>query len=92
MTSFFNFRDECSFYFYNIQLIFYLFIFHKGLYKYDQEIYDIFMDSFDLFPLSCIVNGKFLALHGGISPELKTLENLKKLDRFKEPPRQGLLW
>ena len=39
-------------------------------YKYDQEIYDILMDSFDLIPLSCIVNGKFLALHGGLSPEL----------------------
>ena len=45
------------------------------------------MDSFDHFPLACVVNGKFLALHGGISPELKTLEDLKRLDRFKEPPR-----
>ena len=42
-------------------------------YKYDQDIYDILMDSFDLMPLSCIVNGKFLAVHGGISPELKTV-------------------
>lgn len=59
-------------------------------YKYDQEVYEIVMDSFDLMPLSCIVNGKFLALHGGISPDLKTLDDIKKLDRFKEPPRQGL--
>jgi serine/threonine-protein phosphatase 2B catalytic subunit len=43
------------------------------LYKYDQELYDFCMDSFDLFPLSCIVNGKFIALHGGISPDLKTV-------------------
>lgn len=54
------------------------------------------MDSFDMIPLSCNVNGKFLALHGGISPELKSVEDIKKLDRFKEPPRQGifcdLLW
>ena len=28
------------------------------------------MESFDLIPISCIVNGKFLAVHGGISPEL----------------------
>jgi len=48
------------------------------------------MDSFDLMPLACIVNGKFLALHGGISPELKTIDDIKKVDRFKEPPRQGL--
>ena len=39
--------------------------------KYDHETYDILMDSFDLMPLACIVNNKFLALHGGISPELK---------------------
>jgi len=54
------------------------------------------MDSFDLMPLACIVNGKFLALHGGLSPELKTIEDLKRIDRFKEPPKQGifcdLLW
>ena len=31
------------------------------------------MDSFDLMPLSCIVNGRFLAVHGGISPDLKTV-------------------
>ncbi len=34
------------------------------------------MDSFDLFPLSCVVNGKFIALHGGISPELKSVTPL----------------
>lgn len=42
-------------------------------------------------PISCIINGKFLALHGGISPLLKTVEDIKKIDRFKEPPRQGLI-
>ncbi|KAL4427037.1 hypothetical protein ABPG74_000992 [Tetrahymena malaccensis] len=65
-------------------------------YKFDQELYEIVMDSFDLMPLSCIINGKFLALHGGISPELKALDDIKRVDRFKEPPRQGifcdLLW
>jgi serine/threonine-protein phosphatase 2B catalytic subunit len=43
------------------------------LYKYDQETYEVLMDSFDLFPLSCVINGKFIALHGGISPELKSV-------------------
>lgn len=65
---------------------------HLGLYKYDQEIYDLFMDSFDVYPLSCVVNGKFLALHGGISPDLRTLDDIKRIDRFKEPPRQGIFW
>ena len=32
------------------------------------------MESFDLIPIGCIVNGKFLAVHGGISPELRTVD------------------
>lgn len=84
MTSFFNFRSEC-------------------IYKYDQDIYDLFMDSFDNIPLSCIVNGRFIAVHGGISPDLKNvifsqnpkvkknqIEDINKIDRYKEPPKQGL--
>ena len=50
------------------------------------------MESFDLIPLACVINGKFLALHGGISPDLKTIEDVKRLDRFHEPPKQGLFW
>lgn len=57
------------------------------LYKYDQDIYDLFMDSFDCLPLSCIVNKKFIAVHGGISPELVTIADIRKLNRFQEPPR-----
>lgn len=45
----------------------------KGLSKFDQEIYDIFMDSFEYLPIAYLINGKFLGLHGGISPELKTV-------------------
>jgi len=66
------------------------------LYKYDQEIYDLFMDSFDNLPLSCVVNGRFIAVHGGISPELKNIEDLNLINRYKEPPKSGifcdLLW
>ena len=56
------------------------------------------MDSFDLLPLSCVINGKFIAIHGGISPELKSvtislsslLEDIKRLDRYHDPPKNGL--
>ena len=27
-----------------------------------------------MLPLSCIINGKFIALHGGISPEMKLVK------------------
>ncbi len=48
------------------------------------------MESFDSLPIACIVNDKFLAVHGGLSPELKKIEDLQKLDRFRELPRDGL--
>lgn len=48
------------------------------------------MESFDLIPLACIINGKFIAIHGGISPELKSLDDLNKIDRIREPPRVGI--
>lgn len=32
------------------------------------------MESFDAMPLACLINDKYLAVHGGISPELKKLD------------------
>lgn len=54
----------------------------ETLLKYDQEIFDAFCGMFDYMPLSCIVNGKFIAVHAGISPELKTLADLNRINRF----------
>lgn len=54
------------------------------------------MDLFDALPLSAIINGKFIAFHGGISPQMKSVKDLNKINRFKEPPKQGvfcdILW
>lgn len=61
------------------------------LQKYDQEIYDLIMESFDRLPIACIINGQYLALHGGISPDLENCLELNKIDRFKEPPQLGVL-
>lgn len=61
------------------------------LYKFDQEFYDIVCESFDTLPLACLVNKKFLAVHAGISPELTTLDNISKANRFLEPPQGGLV-
>ena len=40
----------------------------EAIQRYDAEIYNLFMDLFDSMPLSCIVDGKYFAMHGGISP------------------------
>lgn len=40
------------------------------------------MRVFDSLPLAAVINEKFLAVHGGISPDLNKLENLNKIKRF----------
>lgn len=48
------------------------------------------MESFDSMPLACLINDKYLAVHGGISPELKKLDMIQKIKRFRETPLDGL--
>lgn len=50
--------------------------------KYDLEVYDMFMDVFDALPISALVAKKYLAMHGGISPDLNKLEQINQLNRF----------
>ena len=43
---------------------------------YDVEVYDKVMETFDLLPISAIVNGQYLCMHGGISERLTSIEDI----------------
>ena len=50
--------------------------------RFDLEVYEGFMDLFDALPLSCVVDDRYLAMHGGVSPELKKVIEINDINRF----------
>jgi serine/threonine-protein phosphatase 2B catalytic subunit len=50
--------------------------------KFDEEVYEAFMDLFDTLPLAVEVNDDYLCVHGGISPNLDNVHDINKVNRF----------
>ncbi|CAI4049152.1 hypothetical protein SUVZ_13G0850 [Saccharomyces uvarum] len=64
---------------------------NEMLHKYDLDIYEKCCESFNNLPLAALMNGQYLCVHGGISPELNSLQDINNLNRFKEIPSHGLM-
>jgi serine/threonine-protein phosphatase 2B catalytic subunit len=66
------------------------------IHKYDEATYELFLKAFDCLPLAAVVNGEFLCVHGGLSPFIRTVEDIEAIHRFRDPPQRGpmcdLLW
>lgn len=62
----------------------------------NSNVWKFFTDLFDFLPLTALVDNQIFCLHGGLSPSIETLDNIRMLDRFQEVPHEGpmcdLLW
>ena len=53
-------------------------------------------DVFDFLPLAAIVDDRVLCIHGGLSPDIRTIDQIRTIDRNMEIPHDGafsdLMW
>uniref|UniRef100_A0A673NAQ2 Serine/threonine-protein phosphatase n=1 Tax=Sinocyclocheilus rhinocerous TaxID=307959 RepID=A0A673NAQ2_9TELE len=65
--------------------------------KYTAQMFQLFSEVFQWLPLTQCINNKVLVMHGGLfSEDGVTLDDIRKIDRNRQPPDSGpmcdLLW
>ena len=59
--------------------------------RYNIKMWKTFTDCFNCLPVAAIVDEKIFCCHGGLSPELQQLDQIKKIVRPTDVPDTGLL-
>ncbi len=55
------------------------------------KIWKTFVDTFNCLPIASIVAGKIFCVHGGLSPSLKHMDDIRQIARPTDVPDYGLL-
>jgi len=59
--------------------------------RYNIKLWKTFGDVFNYMPVCALISDRILCMHGGLSPELKSLDDIRQLPRPVEVPDTGLL-
>ena len=62
----------------------------------NTNVWKYFTDIFNYMPVTAVVENQFFCLHGGLSPFIETLDQVRQINRVQEVPNEGpmcdLLW
>ena len=59
--------------------------------RYSVKLWKIFTDVFNVMPITACIDDRILCMHGGLSPDLTKLDQLKQISRPTDVPDNGML-
>eukprot|EP00761_Pharyngomonas_kirbyi_P011555 gb/GECH01011580.1/.p1 GENE.gb/GECH01011580.1/~~gb/GECH01011580.1/.p1 ORF type:complete len:305 (+),score=41.81 gb/GECH01011580.1/:1-915(+) len=59
--------------------------------RYNIKLWKAFTDCFNCMPIAAIIDEKIFCMHGGLSPELHNMDQIRKIMRPTDVPDTGLL-
>ncbi|KAL2651656.1 hypothetical protein R1flu_019784 [Riccia fluitans] len=60
--------------------------------KFNETMSEMFTEVFCCLPLANVINGKIFVVHGGLfSSDGVKLSDIRSINRFREPPEEGLM-
>ena len=70
---------------------FFTFSLLAGKRRYNIKLWKTFTDCFNCLPIAAIVDEKIFCCHGGLSPDLQSMEQIRRIMRPTDVPDTGLL-
>ena len=62
----------------------------------NSNVWNYFTDLFDYLPIAALIEGKIFCIHGGLSPLISTVDQIRLINRKMEIPHEGafcdLMW
>ena len=59
--------------------------------KFNSNIWRSFLELFNFLPVAAVIDDRIFCVHGGLSPELKNVQDILSINRPTEIPETGLL-
>ena len=59
--------------------------------RFNVKLWKVFIECFSCLPVAALIDDKILCMHGGLSPDLKNLDQIRNIARPVDVPDQGLL-